>query len=306
MFCKEVRRDDRRHTYIDVTPPSFHGRCYYKEFRKWADTLDWMLEGDFYSERDKVQIATRTFDDEAFEWWDELKVQRRFYGERPINTWFDLKAAMRKQFRQNNYDEFLPQDRYQSDRELEEGHLDKEFDKLREGLEKIESLFSQWKESNPTLDKANEKIMETEHVDVHKVEDSLVENLESHEDEGAKSKKLDHDSLVDDDEGRHQNEVVFPFLCKDVIPNVHTSPTLVLVPLKFTKLSPEKMREEKEKVRVKNKSARGSMVRESKQKGRKRVIELLKEKKRKKVRNGKRVREKWFVLDVLQVTMARI
>ena len=66
------------------------------------------------------------------------------------------------------------------------------------------------------------------------------------------------------------------------------------------------MREEKEKVRVKNKSARGSMVRESKQKGRKRVIELLKEKKRKKVRNGKRVREKWFVLDVLQVTMARI
>ena len=141
---------------------------------------------------------------------------------------------------------------------------------------------------------------------VHKVEDSSVENLESHEDEGAKSKKLDHDSLVDDDEGRHQNEVVFPFLCKDVIPNVHTSPTLVLVPLKFTKLSLENMREEKEKVRVKNKSARGSMVRESKQKGRKRVIELLKEKKRKKVRNGKRVREKWFVLDVLQVTMARI
>ena len=104
------------------------------------NTLDWMLEGDFYSERDKVQIATRTFDDEVFEWWDELKVQRRFYCERPINTWFDLKAAMRKQFRQNNYDEFLPQDRYQSDCELEKGHLGKEFDKLREGLEKIEAV----------------------------------------------------------------------------------------------------------------------------------------------------------------------
>ena len=263
--------------------------------------MDWMLEGDFYSERDKVQIATRTFDDEVFEWWDELKVQRRFYGERPINTWFDLKAAMRKQFRQNNYDEFLPQDRYKSDRELEEGHLDKEFDKLREGMEKIESLLSQWTESssipNKVCNNNVEEPLETEHKEIHKVEESLVENIESHEDEAMESKKLDHDSLVDDDEDRHQNEVVF--LCKYVIPIVHTGPPFVLVNLKFQNLYHVSMR-------AKNKSARENMKREITQWGKKRVFELMREKKRKKVRKGKRVREKWLVLDVLQVTMARI
>ena len=51
------------------------------------------------------------------------------------------------------------------------------------------------------------------------------------------------------------------------------------------------MREEKEKVRVKNKSARGSMVRELKQRGKKGVFELMREKKRKKIRKGKRVRQ---------------
>ena len=40
--------------------------------------------------------------------------------------------------------------------------------------------------------------------------------------------------------------------------------------------------------------------------GKKRKIELMRSKKRKKKRNAKRVREKWFVLDVFQVTMARI
>ena len=40
--------------------------------------------------------------------------------------------------------------------------------------------------------------------------------------------------------------------------------------------------------------------------GKKRKIELMRSKKRKKKRNAKRVREKWLVLDVFQVTMARI
>ena len=41
--------------------------------------------------------------------------------------------------------------------------------------------------------------------------------------------------------------------------------------------------------------------------GKKIVISILKRKKRKKIRNGKRVRKKKkFVLDVLQVTMAGI
>ena len=65
-----------------------------------------------------MQIATYTFDDKVFEWWDELKAQRRFYGERPINKWYDLKVVMRTQFCQNSYKEFLAQDHDNSDHEL--------------------------------------------------------------------------------------------------------------------------------------------------------------------------------------------
>ena len=51
-------------------------------------------------------------------------------------------------------------------------------------------------------------------------------------------------------------------------------------------------------MRAKNKSERENMKMEITQWGKKRVFEMMNEKKRKKVRKGKRVREKWFVLDV--------
>ena len=67
MLYKELGRDHRYHTYVDVTPLSFHGRCCYREFQKWKDRMDAIFDGDYYSEREKVQIAARTFDDDAFE-----------------------------------------------------------------------------------------------------------------------------------------------------------------------------------------------------------------------------------------------
>ena len=170
--------------------------------------MDWMLDGYFYSEWDKVQIATRTFDDEVFEWWDELKAQRHFYGERPINTWHELKAVMRKQFRQNSYEEFLLQDHDNSDRDLRLGRIDQGLVELREGMDKIESLFSQWKESSLNLNKVcnnnaetpkKEDSLKTEHEETHKVEESL----EVIEDEDLESMNHNHDSLIEEEEVYH-------------------------------------------------------------------------------------------------------
>ena len=38
------------------------------------------FDGDSYSERDKVKFAARTFDDDddAYDWWDDLKASRCF------------------------------------------------------------------------------------------------------------------------------------------------------------------------------------------------------------------------------------
>ena len=57
-------------------------------------------------------------------------------------------------------------------------------------------------------------------------------------------------------------------------------------------------------MRAKNKSAR-DMKKEITQQGKKRVFEMLRGKKRKKVRNEKRVKEKWRVCDLLQVTKGK-
>ena len=88
---------------------------------------------------------------------------------------------------------------------------------------------------------------------------------------------------------------------------MHTSPTPILVSLMFVKVSHVSVSEDDKHMRVKNKRVKRVMKRERKMSGKNMVISILRRKKRKKIRNRKRVRKKkWFVLDVLQVTMARI
>ena len=253
--------------------------------------MDAIFDGDYYSESEKVKIAARTFDDEVFEWWEELKAQRRFYDEKPITSWYDLRAAMRKQFRQNNYEEFLFQGHDNSDRETRLDRINKGAAELQEGMDKIESLFSQLKESSPipqdqvgnynnvkTPTKRDESL-KPENVEIKKLEEPLTEDMKIEEDDARESKDFNQDFLVEDGEDQQQSEVVYLLSCKNVIFIVHTSPTVILVSLMFQPLYTVSMRGE---------------------------TELMRRKKKKKKRNGKRVKEKLFVLDIFQVTMARI
>ena len=141
--------------------------------------------------------------------------------------------------------------------------------------------------------------LKTEQAEILKVEESLSKSMENHEEKKLELIKHDYESLIEDGEVQSHHEVVCPLPSTDVIPIVHTGPPFVLVNLKFQNLYHVSMR-------AKNKSARENMKKEITQQGKKRVFELMREKKRKKERKGKRVREKWFVFDVLQVTMARI
>ena len=207
-----------------MTVLSFHGRCSYKEFQKWADTLDWMFDGDFYSEQDKMKIVACMFDDDAFAWWDDLKAHRHFYDERPINTWYDIKVVMRKQFRQNNYNEFFFHDHDISDHELRLGRIDQGLSELSAGMDNIMFLFPQLEKTYPNPNKVcsnnvetprKEEILEIEHAEIPMVEESLTVSMENQKDEEAKSKELEHDSFAEEEEEevcQHQSEVVFFFL----------------------------------------------------------------------------------------------
>ena len=270
--------NDRRRGYGDntISPklPSFNGMCDFNEYLNWKDTMEWVFECNFYSERKKVQLAVSTFVGDAAEWWEVERHCRRFYGDRPLDTWYELTEMLRKRIRQN---------------------IDEE---LHAGMDKIESLFSQWKESSPNPDKVSsinvktpqkEESLEKAHVEIQKLEASLTKIMEIPEEEGTKSKDFGEESLIEEDDVLSQIKVVSFSLFNDVTSNL-------LVISKFIRLYNVCLREENPLLRVEKESAFDEL------KG----IEVMRRKKKKKKRNGKRVKEKLFVLDIFQVTLARI
>ena len=51
-----------------------------------------------YSEEKKVKLTTIEFTQYAMVWWDQMVTRRRRSGERPISTWEEMKAVLRKRF----------------------------------------------------------------------------------------------------------------------------------------------------------------------------------------------------------------
>ena len=316
MIYTEVGRDHRYHTYIDLKLPTLYGRCCYREYLKWEDTVECIFDCNSYSERDKVKFAARTFDDDAYDWWDDLKTSRCFYGERPIDTWYNMKVAMRKQFRQNGYYVRQDNDTVVGSQAKEQccpklARLNKELANLQDQAANIISLLSKLEELSPPPDKVSsinvktpekEESLEpeqvetptvdetlTEHAAGSKVEESMSEIMEIREEEGVKSKDFDEEILIGEDDVSSQIEVVSFSLFNYVTSNL-------FVISKFIQSYGVCLREENKLLKAKKES----------EGGKKRKIELMRSKKRKKKRNGKRVREKWAFLEVLQVTMARI
>ncbi|KAL0313326.1 UNVERIFIED_CONTAM: hypothetical protein Sradi_5731900 [Sesamum radiatum] len=49
-----------------------------------------------YSENKKVKLAALEFTDYALVWWDQMQKERVRNGERPITTWEEMRATMRR------------------------------------------------------------------------------------------------------------------------------------------------------------------------------------------------------------------
>ena len=56
-----------------------------------------------YSGEKKVKLAAVEFTDYALIWWDQLVMIRHRNRERPIDTWEEMKAIMRKRFILSHY-----------------------------------------------------------------------------------------------------------------------------------------------------------------------------------------------------------
>ncbi|KAL4290500.1 hypothetical protein GQ457_14G015810 [Hibiscus cannabinus] len=71
--------------------------------RNWEKKIEHIFECHNYSERKKVQIDALEFTHYAINWWNQLTVNRRRNGERPVSTWDEMKAIMRKRFIPTHY-----------------------------------------------------------------------------------------------------------------------------------------------------------------------------------------------------------
>ncbi|KAL4291601.1 hypothetical protein GQ457_14G015160 [Hibiscus cannabinus] len=72
-------------------------------YLEWEKKIEHIFECHNYSERKKVQIAALEFTHYAINWWNQLTVNRRRNGERPVSTWDEMKAIMRKRFIPTHY-----------------------------------------------------------------------------------------------------------------------------------------------------------------------------------------------------------
>ena len=92
--------DDVAHNLgsIKVRIPSFQGRNDPDVYLEWERKVELIFECHNYSEEKKVKLAAVEFSDYAIVWWDQFCKERRRYGERPVESWREMKQIMRKRF----------------------------------------------------------------------------------------------------------------------------------------------------------------------------------------------------------------
>ncbi|KAL4302946.1 hypothetical protein GQ457_10G011940 [Hibiscus cannabinus] len=88
---------------IKINIPPFHGKTDPEAYLAWEKKIEHIFECHNYSELKKVKLTAIEFVDYALIWWDQLTSSRRRNGERPISTWNEMKAIMRRRFIPTHY-----------------------------------------------------------------------------------------------------------------------------------------------------------------------------------------------------------
>ncbi|KAJ9536656.1 hypothetical protein OSB04_un000129 [Centaurea solstitialis] len=90
------QRADGGFSNIKMKIPEFQGKSDPEAYLEWEKKVDLIFDCNNYSEDKKVKLAAIEFTEYAIVWWDQVVTNRRRYGERPISSWNEMKALMRK------------------------------------------------------------------------------------------------------------------------------------------------------------------------------------------------------------------
>ncbi|KAL4385872.1 hypothetical protein GQ457_09G021510 [Hibiscus cannabinus] len=123
---------------IKINIPPFHGKTDPEAYLAWEKKIEHIFECHNYSELKKVKLAAIEFVDYALIWWDQLTSSRRRNGERPISTWNEMKAIMRRRFIPTHYHRELfnkLQNLKQSNRSVEDYYKEMEVAMIRANID---------------------------------------------------------------------------------------------------------------------------------------------------------------------------
>ncbi|KAL4362033.1 hypothetical protein GQ457_04G018810 [Hibiscus cannabinus] len=118
--------------------PPFQGKTDQKPIWSGKRKLNLSSNVHNYSENKMVKLAAIKFSDYAIIWWDQLTLSRRRNGERPMSTWDEMKALMRKRFVPTHYHRDLfqrLQSLTQGNRSVEDYYKDMEIAMIRANVE---------------------------------------------------------------------------------------------------------------------------------------------------------------------------
>jgi len=135
---RRARRSDRDLGSIKLKIPSFQGKNDPEAYLEWEKKVELVFDCHNYSEEKKVKLAAVEFTDYAIIWWDQLVLSRRRNRERPINTWEEMKAIMRRRFVPSHYYRELHQrlqSLIQGSRSVEDYHKEMEIIMIRANIE---------------------------------------------------------------------------------------------------------------------------------------------------------------------------
>ena len=123
---------------IKMKIPSFQGKSDPETYLEWEKKIELVFDCHSYSELKKVKLAVIEFTDYAIVWWDQLCINRRRNGDRPIETWGEMKRVMRRRFVPSHYyrDLYLKlQSLHQGNRSVDEYYKEMEMTMIRANVE---------------------------------------------------------------------------------------------------------------------------------------------------------------------------
>ena len=98
-FRKDPRwqdRTDRNLGNIKMKIPLFQGKNDLEAYLEWEKKVELIFECHNYFEEKNVKLVFIEFTNYALIWWDQLVMNRMRNHERPIETWGEIKASIRR------------------------------------------------------------------------------------------------------------------------------------------------------------------------------------------------------------------